>query len=94
MMLKKPKIDDRMPEAMTSRQRGRPRFCTLVACLFMLPRMLKPSTIMALPRKTKPDWLLRSGQLRTKYDLKRLSSETIRKMLIVLVMKWETPSKK
>jgi hypothetical protein len=47
-----------------------------------------------MPRKTKPDSALSIGQFRAKYALKRLTSETIRKRLIVLVMKWETPSKK
>ncbi len=42
----------------------------------------------------KPDLSLRSGQLRLNQSLKRQSSETIRKMLMVLVMKWLTLSKK
>lgn len=56
--------------------------------------MLNPRMIIDRPRGTKPDSGLSRGQYLTKYDLKRLTSETTRKRPIVLVMKWETPSKK
>jgi len=83
-----------MPDAMTIRHMGKPRFDWLVAALLRLPRILNPRAIMDMPRKTNPDSGLSIGQLRAKYFLKRLTSETMRKRLIVLVMKWETPSKK
>lgn len=94
MMLKKPMMEVKIPEAMTIRQSGRPKLSTLVAALFRLPRMLKPKMIIDMPRGTKPDSELRRGQYLTKYVLKRLSSETTRKRPITLVTKWETPSKK
>ena len=59
-----------------------------------MPRMLKPKTIIDIPRNTKPDSVLSIGQLRAKYERKRVSSETIKKMLMELVMKCDTPSKK
>jgi len=94
MRLKSPINDDKIPDAMTMRHRGSPKLFTLVAFLFKLPRMLKPKIIMAMPRKTKPDSGLSIGQLRRKYERKRDSSETTRKIPMTLVMKWETPSKK
>jgi hypothetical protein len=66
MMLNKPIREERMPEAMTMRHRGRPRLLTLVALLFRLPRMLKPRIIIAIPRKTKPESMDSRGQLRAK----------------------------
>jgi hypothetical protein len=93
-MLKRPIRDERMPDAMTIRQRGRPKVLTLVALLLRLPRMLKPRMIIDVPRKTKPDSMLSNGQFLAKYDLKRVSSETMRKRAIMEVMKCETPSKK
>ncbi len=83
-----------MPDEMTMRQRGRPRLATLVAFLLRLPRMLKPNMIIDMPRKIKPDSMLSNGQRVAKYDLKRVSSETMRKRAIEDVMKCETPSKK
>jgi len=62
MMLDSPINDERMPDAMTMRHIGKPKLLTLVACLFRLPRILKPRMIIAMPRKTKPDSGLRSGQ--------------------------------
>jgi len=94
IMLKRPIKEERMPDAMTMRQRGRPRVVTLVAVLLRLPKMLKPRAIMDMPRKTKPDSMLSIGQFCAKYDLKRVSSETMRKIEITEVMKCETPSKK
>jgi len=83
-----------MPDAMTMRHIGKPRFDWLVAALLRLPRILNPSAIIDMPRKTKPDSRLSKGQFRAKYVLKRLTSEKMRKRPIVFVMKWETPSKK
>ena len=93
-ILATPMIEDKIPDAMTRRQSASPRFSTLVASLLRCPKMLKPRINIARPRGTKPDSGLSSGQYRAKYDLKRVSSETIRKRPIVLVMKCETPSKK
>ena len=66
MMLKRPIKAERMPEAMTMRQSGRPKFATLVALLLRLPRILKPRMIIDMPRKTKPDSMLSNGQYRAK----------------------------
>lgn len=93
-MLKNPIRAVRIPDEMTILHMGRPRLSALVAVLLRFPRMLKPKTIIAVPRKTKPDSGLSIGQLRAKYLRKRFTSETTRKMPIELVMKWETPSKK
>jgi hypothetical protein len=62
MMLKRPITDDRIPDAMTMRQRGSPKFSTLVANLLRLPKMLKPRMIIDKPRGTNPDSGLSSGQ--------------------------------
>lgn len=94
MILKSPTKDERIPDAITTRHIGRPKLCWLVAPLFRLPKILKPRTIMDMPRKTNPDSALSIGQCLAKYPLKSWTSETRRKMLIELVMKWETPSKK
>lgn len=59
----------------------------LVAFLFKLPRMLKPKMSIENPRNTNPEPSLSNGQFFAKYDLKRVSSETIKKRPIVLVMK-------
>lgn len=56
--------------------------------------MLKPNTIMDMPRNTKPHSGLSMGQLRAKYERKREHSETMRKRPMELVMKCDTPSKK
>jgi hypothetical protein len=76
-----------MPDAITMRHIGKPKFAWLVATLLRLPRILNPRAIMDMPRKTKPDSGLSIGQLRAKYVLKRLTSETMRKRPIELVMK-------
>jgi hypothetical protein len=76
-----------MPDAMTMRHIGKPRFAWLVAPLFRLPRILNPRMIIDMPRKTKPDSALSIGQWRAKYFVKMLISETMRKRPIVLVMK-------
>lgn len=55
-----------IPPEITTRHIGRPRFSTLVAPLLRFPRMLKPSTIMDMPRKVKPNSGLSIGQLREK----------------------------
>jgi hypothetical protein len=68
-----------MPEAMTIRQNGRPRFFWLVAFLLRLPRIVFPSSSMATPSMTKHDLWLKSGQFRVVYDLNRGSSVMIRK---------------
>jgi hypothetical protein len=94
MILAPPITDERTPEAMTMRHNGNPRLWTLVALLFRLPRTLKPRISIAVPRNTKPWSGESNGQFRAKYDLNRLSSETVRKIPMVLVMKWDTPSKK
>ncbi len=94
MILNRPMSDVKIPEAITTRHIGRPKFWTLVADLLRLPRMLKPRTIMDMPKKTKPDSGLSIGQLRAKYERKREHSETMRKIPIELVMKCDTPSKK
>lgn len=65
-MFATPMIEEIIPEAMTTRQRGRPRFSMLVAVLFRLPMILKPNTVIVDPRKTKPDSKLSSGQRRAK----------------------------
>jgi hypothetical protein len=93
-MLKTPMTEDKIPPAMTTRQRGSPRLSTLVATLFRLPRVLKPIIIIVRPRKVNPDSSLSTGHFFAKYDLRRVSSDTIRKMLMALVMKWEVASKK
>jgi len=67
-----------MPEAITMRQKGKPRDSWLVAGLFRLPSMLMPSTIMDTASVTKPCRGLSSGQLRAKYDRNKDSSETRR----------------
>ncbi len=46
------------------------------------------------PRKLKPQFSPSTGQFLAKYPLRRLSSDTIRKMLTNCVMKWEVASKK
>lgn len=94
MILATPNREERMPDASTRRHRGRPKFSMLVASLFRFPSMFIPKTNIAIPRNTNPDSELRSGQLRAKYFGKRVSSETMRNMLIELVMKCDTPSKK
>ena len=58
------------------------------------PRMLKPRVIIERPRKTNPDEGESRGQVLRKYGLKRGVSDVMRKMEIVEVMKWDTPSKK
>lgn len=87
MMLKRPITEDKTPPAMTTRQRGRPRLSTLVAILLRFPKTLNPKTIIVSPRKTNPELSLSSGQFFAKYDLKIVSSDTIRKRPIVLEMK-------
>ncbi len=62
MILKNPMRAVRIPEAITIRHIGRPKLSTLVAALLRLPKILKPKTIMAMPRKTKPDSGLSMGQ--------------------------------
>jgi hypothetical protein len=93
-MLKRPKRAHRMPPAITTRHRGRPRLSTLVAGLLRLPSVSKPRTIIVTPRKLRPEFSPSTGQFLAKYPLKRLSSDTIRKMLTNCVMKWEVASKK
>lgn len=83
-----------MPPAMTTRHRGRPKFWTLVAGLLRLPSVSKPRTIIVTPKKLRPAFSLSTGQFLEKYPLKRLSSDTIRKMLTNCVIKWEVASKK
>jgi hypothetical protein len=85
-MLKKPMTMHRMPEATRRRQKGRPSDSWLVACLFMLPSMLRPMVIMAQPRVTKPWDGLRSGQLRAKKLRNSEHSETMRKRPAIAVM--------
>jgi hypothetical protein len=94
IILKSPIKDVIIPPAMTTRHIGRPKFCTLVAPLLRLPKMLKPSTIIDKPRKTKPHSGLSMGQLRAKYERKMEHSETMRKRPMELEMKCDTPSKK
>ena len=94
MILKRPMRDVKIPAEITTRHIGKPKLLTLVAGLLRFPRILKPRTIIDMPRKTKPYSGLSMGQLRTKYERKREHSETMRKRPIVLVMKCETPSKK
>ena len=78
-MFKKPMTKTMMPEPITILQKAKPRDCWLVACLLRFPSILIPSTIMAMPRATKP-WLgLSRGQRRAKYERKRETSEQMRK---------------
>lgn len=65
-MLKRPIRDERMPAAMTTRQRGSPRVSTLVAPLLRLPNMLKPRMIIESPRQTKPESGPKFGQFLAK----------------------------
>lgn len=76
-----------IPEAMTIRQNGRPRFFWLVACLFRLPRIVFPSRSMATPSMTKPDLWLKSGQFRAMEDLKRGSSVMTKKATEIISQK-------
>lgn len=62
--------------------------------MFKFPSTLNPTAIMDVPRRMKLESGPSRGQLRWKYGLKRESSETMRKIAIVLVTKCETPSKK
>lgn len=93
-ILKNPMIAVRIPPAITTLHNGRPRFWMLVAGLLRFPKILKPRANIDVPRKTKPCSELSKGQSRAKYDLKTLSSETMRNMEMTLVMKWDTPSKR
>lgn len=86
-MFTTPKIEFKMPPAMTTLHNGRPRFCTLVAALLRLPSILKPRTSIDEPRKRKPDFSLSSGQYVLKYDFNIESSETTRNMAMTNVMK-------
>jgi hypothetical protein len=94
MILNNPIKEVIIPPEITTRHIGKPKFCTLVAPLLRLPKMLKPSTTIDMPRKTKPHSGLSMGQLCAKYERKREHSETMRKRPIVLVIKCDTPSKK
>lgn len=94
MILRNPMIAERQPAEMTTRQSGRPKLFTLVASLLRLAKVLSPSTIIASPRKTKPDCKLSNGHFFAKYFSKTASSDTSKKMLITLVMKCAAPSKK
>lgn len=61
-MFTTPMIVVRIPEQMTICQKDKPSDCWLVASLFKLPRIETPTTIMKIPRVTKPDFKLRRGQ--------------------------------
>lgn len=67
---------------------------TLVAGLLRLPSVSKPKTIIVTPRKLRPEFSPSTGQFLAKYPLKRLSSDTIRKILANCVIKCEVASKK
>ena len=58
-----PMMEVRIPEAITMRQKGRPRAAWEVAGLLRFPRMLKPRVIIERPRKTKPLDGERRGQV-------------------------------
>lgn len=94
MIFKAPSVRPRIPPATTALQKGRPRFSCEVATLLRLPSIWQPSINIDRPRVMRPDSSLNSGQFLENQVLKKGSSETIRKMLIVLVMKWLTLSKK
>jgi len=53
-ILKVPITKDRIPEAIRIRHIGKPKDSWLVASLFKFPSMLRPTTTIASPRKTKP----------------------------------------
>lgn len=89
-----PKIMAKMPAAITRLRSGLPKFSSLVAALLRLPRTLQPKANIVVARKTNPYSGLSNGHWREKYVLNRLSSETMRKVLIMKVIKWDTPSKK
>lgn len=61
-MFAPPKIELSIPPAITTLQSGRPRFATLVAVLFRLPRTFMPMMNIELPRKRKDEVGARSGQ--------------------------------
>ena len=62
-MLMTPKIEVRIPPAITHRHIGVPRLCWEVASLFRLPKIETPRIIIRMPNVTKPDEGERSGQL-------------------------------
>ena len=62
-MLITPKIEVRIPPAITQRHMGVPRLCCEVASLLRLPRIETPRMIIRMPKVTKPEEGERSGQL-------------------------------
>jgi len=87
MILKSPNSELRIPDDMTTRHIGKPRFSTLVATLLRFPRVMKPRQIIEMPRATKPDSSQNEGQQRANHFLKNPDSETMRKMPRALITK-------
>lgn len=63
-MLATPRITTRIPDDITICQNDLPKDFSLVASLFKFPRIETPTTIIVIPRVTKPDDGEKSGQFR------------------------------